>query len=172
MAEIAWPAEFRPENTSVFASNEITIAAAPEVVWAWLIRAKTWPQWYSNAHHPVLGGGLGVDVGPNLEPGMVFRWETFGMQLASTVREFVPKERLAWDAKGKGIEAYHAWLLEPTEAGGTRVLTQETQKGWNARLRHLFMPKALGKAHQEWLVGLKQRAENGAPEKPVINVRV
>ncbi len=47
--EIRWPEHYHPRNTAVHVRNEIDIAAAPEIVWAWLIRAERWPSWYINS---------------------------------------------------------------------------------------------------------------------------
>ena len=44
-----WPKGFEPENSRVHARNEIAIAASPERVWRWLIRAMNWPGWYDNS---------------------------------------------------------------------------------------------------------------------------
>jgi len=65
---------------------------------------------------------------------------------------------LAWDAKGIGILAYHAWLIIPTASGCT-VLTEETQYGFLCRLGKLFMPNRMHQYHQLWLEGLKRKAE-------------
>jgi hypothetical protein len=45
---------------------------------------------------------------PDLALGAKFCWKTFGVTIESTVLEFMPYERLAWDAHAKGLEAYHA----------------------------------------------------------------
>ena len=63
-----------------------------------------------------------------LRLGTMFTWRTFGVKLKSTVQEFVPNERLAWSARGLGVDAYHAWLLVPL-LSGTHVITEETQYG-------------------------------------------
>jgi hypothetical protein len=52
--EIRWPPEFHPANVEVRARNEVQIHASPEQVWALLIRATCWPEWYSNSHNPVV----------------------------------------------------------------------------------------------------------------------
>ena len=52
-----------------------------------------------------------------LRLGTMFTWRTFGVKLKSTVQEFVPQERLAWTARGIGVDAYHAWLLLPRSSG-------------------------------------------------------
>jgi hypothetical protein len=62
-----------------------------------------------------------------------FRWKTFGITIESTVLEFLPYERLAWDARGTGLDAYHAWLIQKTNQG-SNVIIEKTQRGWVARL--------------------------------------
>jgi uncharacterized protein YndB with AHSA1/START domain len=156
---IRWPERFDPAHTAVFVSNEITIAAEPEDVWRWLIRAELWPHWYPNSSdvHFVSTSG------PDLRERSRFRWNTFGVRITSKVLEFEPCARLAWEAQGIGVDAYHAWLLTPTGDGGTHVLTQETQHGWLARLGKMMMPRRLETMHQVWLESLKVRALSGPP---------
>jgi hypothetical protein len=79
------------------------------------------------------------------------------------VLEFEPYSRIAWDAQGIGIDAYHAWLLTPLADGSTRVLTQETQNGWRARLGKVLMPKRMQSMHQMWLESLKAKVASGTP---------
>jgi hypothetical protein len=74
----------------------------------------------------------------------------------------VPQQRLAWNARGFGVFAYHAWLLEDTP-GGCRVLTEETQHGWACRLGALVFPRRMSQQHQTWLERLAQQAAGGAP---------
>ena len=76
--------------------------------------------------------------------------------------EFEPQTRLAWDAHGLGLSAWHAWLLTPT-ATGTHVLTEETQSGWLARLGKTIYPTRMSKQHQLWLEGLSRQAQTGPP---------
>lgn len=61
----------------------------------------------------VLDGGA-----RELSGDMRFRWKTFGVNLVTDVKEFEPVHRIAWLAKGFGVEAYHALLLTPTTDGG------------------------------------------------------
>jgi len=97
-----------------------------------------------------------------LRLGTTFRWTTFGVTIVSRVEEFALGERIAWNARGTGVDAYHAWLIEKTEKG-CRVLTEETQNGWAARLGKLFMPSRMQKYHQIWLEGLERQARGGGP---------
>jgi uncharacterized protein YndB with AHSA1/START domain len=149
---IVWPSRYEPGKPPIHVRNEIEIASSPDRVWDALIRAPLWPLWYANAANVVIEGGADT-----LSLGGRFRWRTFGVRIASTVMEFVPYERLAWDAHAAGVDAYHAWLIEPTTTG-CHILTEETQYGVLARLSALVMPKRMATEHQRWLEGLKTRA--------------
>jgi uncharacterized protein YndB with AHSA1/START domain len=158
--EIHWPEKYLPAKMPVFGHNEITIAAPVEAIWAWLIRAESWPEWYENAQHIHF---LSTS-GPNLRDRSRFRWKTFNTRVTSKVLEFEPCVLLAWDAHGIGVEAYHRWLLTPLGDGTVRVVTEEVQHGWRARLGKMLMPKRMERMHQIWLEGLRKRAELGFPE--------
>jgi uncharacterized protein YndB with AHSA1/START domain len=147
---IRWPAEFEPARCSVYVSNEIELAVPPDRVWERLIRATDWPDWYSNAKRVRFLEG----PPPKLALNTRFHWWTFGTPITSQVLEFEPHERLAWDAKGLGVFAYHAWLITPTP-NGCHVLTEECQHGFLATLHSLFMPHDMHDKHQIWLEGLK-----------------
>jgi hypothetical protein len=92
----------------------------------------------------------------------MFTWRTFGVNVKSTVQEFIPNERLAWSARGLGVDAYHAWLLTPCPSG-TRVITEETQYGTLARLQKLFLPGRMRRGHQLWLENLSAKVQSGPP---------
>jgi hypothetical protein len=155
---VRWPPHYAPGTAPVHVRNEIEVGAPVDAVWAWLIRAQRWADWYVNASHVRFEQGSP----PDLSAGARFTWKTFGVRLASTVLEFVPRERIAWDARGFGVDAYHAWVLTPTSRG-VHVLTEETQHGWLARLGHLAMPWRMHKYHQIWLEGLRDNAARGRP---------
>lgn len=160
MAEVRWPLAYEPARTKVFVSNRITIPAEPRVVWAWLIRAKRWPEWYPNSADVQLPPGAGADLGPDMR----FHWRTFGLPLVSTVREFVPEARIGWDGHAIGIDVYHAWVLEKIGPRETLVLTEESQNGWLSRLSHFVMPNRMSSQHQIWLEALSAKAQSGLPE--------
>ena len=159
--QIRWPEKFLPAKTQVFAHNEIMIPAAPERIWAWLIRAQLWPQWYANSSNIHFLS----HTGPDLRDRSRFRWKTFGVRITSKVLEYQPNRRLAWDAQGIGVHAYHAWLLTPVSDGRTHVLTEETQSGWLAKLGAAMLPNRLYAKHQLWLEGLSAKAQAGLPPK-------
>ena len=151
MTEVRWPAEYAPVAMPIHVVNRLAIAASPNAVWAKLIAARDWPSFYKNSSH------VRVDGGADLHLGVAFRWRTFGINLRSTIEEFVPGERIAWLAVGPGIVAYHAWLITAT-ATGCDILTEETQRGIVARLGSLIFPRGMHTEHQKWLEGLARVA--------------
>ena len=155
---IIWPPRYAPENSPVHVRNELAMDASCDALWAWLIRASLWPTWYINSAHVQFPDG----GGPDLTLGARYRWMTFGVTIDSTVLEFVPEERIAWNARGLGVDAYHAWVMRRTPQG-CHVLTEETQHGWLARLGNLLMPNRMHKYHQVWLEALRDRAAQGYP---------
>lgn len=158
---IRWPERYHPERTPVHACNELRSPAPAGVLWAWLVRAALWPTWYENSSNVEFLKG----AGPDLAPGTVFRWRTFGVTVTSRVEEFVPGERIGWTARGIGVDAYHAWLLEPG-AEGCRILTEETQHGWLARAGSALMPARMEKYHQLWIEALSRQGQTGLPPDP------
>lgn len=157
---IEWPEGFKPQQCPVHVRNELTMAASPEHVWAWLIRAAIWPSWYPNSKNVRFLEG----EPPDLARGTRFRWWTFGFTMKSKVLEFVPGKRIGWDARGLGVRAYHSWLIWPT-AEGCHVLTEETQHGWLARLGQVAMPTRMSHYHQLWLERLRNCAAGGPPPR-------
>ena len=71
--------------------------APQDRVWAWLVRAPLWPRWYENSKNVRILKGSG----PDLQLGTQFVWKTFSVTITSTVLEYVPNERIAWDAHGR-----------------------------------------------------------------------
>ena len=149
---IRWPDRFSPQASPVYVVNELTMAASPEAVWKVLIRAGDWSGFYANASKVIVEGG-----GPDLSAGARFSWRTFGVDLKTQVQEFEPGQRIAWLALAPGIEAYHAWLIEPAP-GGCHVITEETQRGLVARAGRLIFPGRMEHWHQRWLEGLARVA--------------
>lgn len=150
---IHWPARFHPDKAPVHVRNELEMAARPDQIWAALVRAPQWPDWYPNASGVTLLGG-----GDTLTLGARFRWTTFGATIVSEVAEFTPHDRIAWTGQAFGVDVYHAWLIKPS-AHGAWVLTEETQYGFLARLAAGVMPGRMHRFHQIWLERLEARAQ-------------
>jgi len=70
---IRWPEHYDPKQAPVHVRNELVIAAPPELVWAWLVRAEAWPSWYPNSANVRIAGG-----GAELVLRTRFRWRAFG----------------------------------------------------------------------------------------------
>lgn len=153
---INWPDKYQPEECAVHVVNELAMDVAPAAVWDCLIQASRWPEWYENASNVDVAGA----PDGRLHDGTQFRWKTFGVTIDSEVEEFEPHERIAWSAIAFGLDVYHAWLIIPTE-GGCKVITEETQNGFLARLGHFMRPGSMHKFHQIWLESLAGRAKQG-----------
>ena len=156
--EIRWPQKYEPGRVRVHVRNQLSMQAPASAVWAWLIRAQKWPEWYVNSSNVVFPDSSG----PDLSLGVQFRWRTFGVAIESKVEEFVERERIAWSARGVGVDAYHAWAIEENRQGCV-VLTEETQHGWVAGLGRLLMPNRMHRFHQIWLESLDKQARSGFP---------
>lgn len=151
-------AGFEPGNSSVYARNEIVIAAPAERVWRWLICAAKWPEWYSNSGNVNFLRGNPPDLALDTE----FRWKTFGATITSRVIVFEPPHELGWDAHGV-LDAYHCWLISPDSCGGCRVITEECQNGIVPKLAWWYLRPMLLRGHQKWVESLKRVAESGDP---------
>jgi len=149
---IHWSAEYDPSRCPVHVVNALEMSASPADVWGQLIAAADWPTWY-----PILSNVRIQDGSRKLSQGVDFTWNTGGVPIASSVKEFVPNERLAWDVRGTGLHAYHAWLITPTP-NGCCVLSEETQRGIVARLFKLFTPNLMSHSTQKWLEALAVRS--------------
>ena len=148
----AWPQGFDPKNDPVFARNVIDLPnVPPEKAYAALLDATRWPELYENARDVKLPAGTS-----KLELGMTFEWVTFGTKQKTTVVELEPNRVVGWYAKMPGNEAYHRWLFEPNGQGGTRLVTEECNRGLLAKLDGFVMNKAMHASHQLWLEGLAE----------------
>jgi uncharacterized protein YndB with AHSA1/START domain len=153
---IHWPQSLEPRNVDVFVHNEGWINAPPEIVWANLIDATQWPSWYSNS------ADVQIDADQQkLAKGVTFHWKTFGFAIVSTVDVFEPNREIGWSVGSPTFRVHHAWVLVP-ERGGTRVITEEAQKGADAIKFRLEQPNAMYDGHDWWMSALKARSERMA----------
>ena len=153
--KINWPPEYEPANSKFYVQNEIHINAGPEIVWGFLIDALKWESWYEGAENVSI-----VNQEDNvLKENSIFRWKTMGLNLESEIRQYEPNKLLAWESKKNSIQAYHVWLIVPTE-NGCLVITEETQNGWLTFFEKIFQPGKLKRLHDIWLAELKIKSEN------------
>ncbi len=155
---LSWPAGLHPDETPVYTLNALDIPAPAEHVWAWLIRAARWPEWYGNCGNVRFLSG----AAPDLAAGTEWGWTTFGVPVRTTVTEFEPPARLAWLGGALGAQGYHGWLIERTGAG-CRVVTEETQRGFVPSIARWYLRRGLLREHQNWLEGLSRMARSGSP---------
>ena len=153
-----WPDAYAPARATIFASNRQQVDAPPATVWAWLLRAGNWPEWYPEARDIHFLS----HTGPDLRNRTRFRWHNGTQRVTSKVLEFDPERRIAWNTHGIGLDAYQIWTLTPTSAG-TEVLTECTGHGWRARLTRALSPTRLERSHILWLHSLAQQAQSGPP---------
>ncbi|NVK28910.1 MAG: SRPBCC family protein [Flavobacteriia bacterium] len=151
---VQWPTEYAPSEADFFVHNYIDIEASPETVWSIVIDAMSWSEYYDGASEVQLDS---TNSGM-LELGTVIHWVTMGFDFKSTVVQYEPYKRLAWESYRSNMNGYHAWLIIPTTTG-CRLITDESQNGSLARVERIFQPYKLERLHGEWLEGIKIRAE-------------
>ncbi len=154
-ARIDWPEEYKPEDSRFLVHNEIEIEANPSEVWNILVQANTWENWYRGAEDLQITSGDTTQ----LSASSIFIWKTMGQYFESSIREFDPPLRLSWESEKKNIRGYHAWLIIPNDSGCT-LITSESQHGFLAGMEKIFIPNKLRKLHDEWLLAIKNKAEN------------
>jgi uncharacterized protein YndB with AHSA1/START domain len=153
-----WPEENVPEDCPVYVHNEVTVAAPPAAVWAWLIRADLWPTWFDGATAVSFDKG-----GPELNLGTQVNWHMIGADIHAEVKRFEPPTRLDWAGGGTGVHAYHTWLIEPGPNGGTHIVTDESEHGFVSSLMRSYIYGKLHLAHQAWIEDLGKVAAKGDP---------
>jgi hypothetical protein len=160
MNQIIWPEGYLPGFTENFVSNEVIIAGLSAAqVWPLLSQAQRWPSYYANSANIQFHD----HIGPDLQDGVSFYFETFGFPVEALCNEYVPPTptspgRIAWHGwSGEGnarLDVHHAWLIEDLSGGRVRILTQETQKGKPAEDLAKAKPNPMINGHQDWLDGL------------------
>lgn len=164
-SKIKWPEDLRPETSPVYTYNELVIPADSRIVWAWLIRAERWPQWYPYWKKVKILSGPGEGLGP----GTVFTvtapiWKIFSVKIKTVVQDFTPFERLAWRGQAFGVQGYHAWIIE-SQGGGCKVITEEAQRGLIVSLARSATQREILHRHQIWLEGLAKMSQSGLPNE-------
>jgi hypothetical protein len=153
--DIRWPERYEPTKSRFFVRNEIEIHATPAIVWSELVDYTQWSSYYRGAAEVRL---ITPPRSRTLAKASVFEWRTMGLRFKSTVHEWEPGRRLSWESVNRKITGYHAWLIIPT-AQGCKLVTEESQLGWLTYLERVFQPNKLRLLHDEWLAGIKKRAE-------------
>ncbi len=153
-----WPDEARPEVSPIYSRRELAIAAPAGDVFAWLVHAERWPEWYSQCSRVRILSG----PAPALGVGSHFQWTVLGVPVVTTVAECDPPRRLAWSGTGLGAAAYHSWDIESTP-NGCRVVTEETQRGTLPSLLRVLLRPLLRFTQVRWLDDLARVAVKAPP---------
>jgi uncharacterized protein YndB with AHSA1/START domain len=138
------------EDAPVITRDEIFIEAPIETIWEIQTNVADWPSWQRDVD--------GAQSDAPLEVGSVFRWQTVGLDITSTVEEIDPPRRIARGGPAQGIVAVHVWTLEPQD-DGVLVRTAESWEGEPVTAQVETLQGALDASLRAWLEKLKRTAE-------------
>jgi uncharacterized protein YndB with AHSA1/START domain len=138
------------ENAPVITRDEILIDAPLERVWGLHTDISSWSEWLPDIDASTIEGPLAV--------GTVFRWQTYGLSIESTIQEIDPPRRIVWSGPAQGITAIHVWTMTPS-VEGVVVHTEESWEGDPVRAQPKEMQQALDGSLRAWLQSLKDKAE-------------
>ena len=133
------------------AEVERIIRAPLATLWSLHVDIDGWPRW--NRH--ITGAHLREPIGV----GSTFDWETEGLAITSTIREYDPTVRIAWTGTASGIEARHVWTFTPRTEAAAVVRTEESWNGDSVRADAPGLRAALEGSLQAWLTALESESE-------------
>jgi uncharacterized protein YndB with AHSA1/START domain len=139
------------ENAPVITREEVLIDAPLGTVWGLHTDIASWSEWLPDIDSSTIEGPL--------EVGTVFRWQTFGLSIESTIREIDAPRRIVWSGPAQGIMAKHVWTMTPSEEDKVLVHTEESWDGAPVRAQPKEMQQALDSSLRGWLHNLKNKAE-------------
>ena len=156
-ATIHWPAEFDPSVTPVFSHNELLLHADCQRAFDRLADATSWPGWFP------LVRDVAFESPAPMREGTLLRLRIFNSPIQSRVVEFVPGSRISWIPFGADETEtrhghFHTWHFVP-QAGGCRVVTEETGISANDRKDPAAASHLMHQAHELWLDGLRYASE-------------
>ncbi|MBX0285134.1 SRPBCC domain-containing protein [Haloarcula salinisoli] len=133
-------------------SVSVEVPAAPETVWSVLTDTEAYPQW--NTLLSVRGEfAVGETVAVRLSiPGLPT------VPISPEITAVEPGRALRWRSRLFGIEADHAFLLEPLEDGGTRFVQTEQFSGAMAGPVLARFERRIRRGFEQMNVGLCRRA--------------
>jgi hypothetical protein len=137
-------------NAPVITRDEVLIDAPLGTIWSLQSDISSWSEWLPDIDASTVEGPL--------EVGTIFRWQTYGLSIESTIQEIDAPRRIVWSGLAQGITAIHAWTMTPSE---DRVLvhTEESWDGDPVRAQPEEMQQALDGSLRAWLQNLKHKAE-------------
>ena len=133
-------------------SVSVDVPATPETVWAVLTDTDAYPQW--NTLLSVRGEfTVGETVAVWLSiPGLP------SLPISPEITAVEPERALRWRSQLLGIEAEHAFLLEPLDGGGTRFVQTERFGGAMAGPVLSRFERRIRRGFEQMNVGLRRRA--------------
>jgi uncharacterized protein YndB with AHSA1/START domain len=140
-------------DAPVITRDEILISAPIETIWDIQPDVANWPEWQPDVDSARGDGPLAV--------GSVFRWQTAGLDISSTVEELEAPRRIVWGGPAQGIVAVHVWTLDEQD-GGVLVRTAESWEGDPVVAQPEGLQAALDASLRAWLENLKRAAERRA----------
>jgi uncharacterized protein YndB with AHSA1/START domain len=140
-------------DAPVITRDEILISAPIQTIWDIQTDVASWPSWQPEVD--------GAEADSPLTVGSVFRWQTAGLAITSTVEEIEPPRRIVWGGPAQGIVAVHVWTLDEQD-DGVLVKTAESWEGDPVTAQPEALQAALDRSLRNWLEYLKRAAERGA----------
>lgn len=138
-------------DAPVISRDEILIQAPIEAIWQIQTDVAGWPSWQPDVDGAQVDGPLSV--------GSVFRWQTAGLDITSTVEEVDAPRRIVWGGPAQGIVAVHVWTLDQ-QGDGVLVGTAESWEGDPVTAKVEELQAALDGSLHVWLQNLKRVAED------------
>jgi hypothetical protein len=136
------------EAAPVVAHRELVVDAPVDRVWAVLADPRGWPQVDPKIHRVELDGDVAA--------GTAFTWRNGPIRLRSRFAVVDAPHELTWTGAALGTRAVHRHVLEATDDGRTRLVTEESIDGLAARL--FFSSAKLAKDLDAWLAALAHAA--------------
>ena len=121
-------------DAPVITRDEILISAPIQTIWDIQTDVAPWPSWHPDVDGAEADGPLAV--------GSVFRWQTAGLDIASTVEEIEPPRRIVGAVPRRG--------LSPFTSGPS---TNETAEYWSeprSRGRAIRSPPSRSRCKPRW----------------------
>ncbi|QFZ18593.1 SRPBCC family protein [Saccharothrix syringae] len=138
-------------DAAVISRHSITVDAPLEKVWALHTDVAAWPAWQTDITSAALDGPFA--------PGTSFSWQTYGLDITSTVHEVEPLRRTCWGGPAHGIDGVHVWTFTEID-GAVEVCTEESWDGPAVRADVAAMQAGLDSSLIAWLGRLKAAAES------------
>jgi hypothetical protein len=134
----------------VITNDEIIINASLLDIWTIHTDINAWSDWNDEIT------ASKIETAPAI--GKTFNWTISGMEIASTISELIPGQKIAWSGTINGVQGIHIWLFRDM-GDGVLVSTAESLDGDGVAEQLDFYQEGLDKTLRVWLENLKKKAE-------------